>query len=50
MRFPAWDMTAEDIKTRGYSLDVVRPHVVAGDLGERDALDADAAHRVETAE
>jgi len=34
----AWKVTAEDIKTRGYNLDIKNPHSVADDHGDPDAL------------
>ncbi len=34
----AWRVTAEDIKARGYNLDVKNPHVVADDHGDPEEL------------
>ena len=39
----AWKVTAEEIKARGYNLDVKNPHSVAADHGDPDALLADLA-------
>lgn len=34
----AWRVTAEEIKARGYNLDVKNPHTVADDIGDPEAL------------
>ncbi|RTL61586.1 MAG: SAM-dependent DNA methyltransferase [Pseudonocardiaceae bacterium] len=39
----AWRVTAEEIKTRGYNLDIKNPHAVADDYGDPDILLADLA-------
>ncbi len=46
----AWRVTADEVKERGYSLDIKNPHVVADDHGDPeellralDAAEADAA-------
>jgi type I restriction enzyme M protein len=46
----AWKVTAEEIKARGYNLDVKNPHTVAEDHGDPEALLADlTAAEAETA-
>jgi type I restriction enzyme M protein len=46
----AWKVTAEEIKARGYNLDVKNPHTVAEDHGDPETLLADlTAAEVETA-
>jgi len=39
----AWRVTAEQIKARGYNLDVKNPHAVADDIGDPEALLQDLA-------
>jgi type I restriction enzyme M protein len=34
----AWLVTADEVKARGYNLDVKNPHVVADDHGDPDVL------------
>ena len=34
----AWRVTAEDVKARGYNLDIKNPHVVADDHGDPEEL------------
>jgi type I restriction enzyme M protein len=34
----AWKVTAEEVKARGYNLDINNPHTVAGDHGEPEEL------------
>jgi type I restriction enzyme M protein len=34
----AWVVTAEDVKARGYNLDIKNPHTVADDLGDPEVL------------
>jgi type I restriction enzyme M protein len=34
----AWKVTAEEVKARGYNLDIKNPHTVADDHGDPDAL------------
>lgn len=34
----AWKITAEEIKARGYNLDIKNPHTVADDLGDPEVL------------
>ena len=34
----AWKVSAEDIKARGYNLDIKNPHAVAEDHGDPEAL------------
>ena len=34
----AWKVTAEDVKARGYNLDIKNPHTVADDHGEPEEL------------
>ena len=36
-------MTAEEVKARGYNLDIMNPHSVADDHGDPEALLADLA-------
>jgi type I restriction enzyme M protein len=43
----AWKLGAEDIKARGYNLDIKNPHAVADDHGDPETLLADLA-RAET--
>jgi type I restriction enzyme M protein len=46
----AWKVTAEEIKARGYNLDIKNPHAVADDHGDPETLLADLAKaEVETA-
>jgi type I restriction enzyme M protein len=46
----AWKVTADDVKVRGYNLDVKNPHMVADDHGDPESLLADlAAAEAETA-
>ena len=46
----AWKVTAEEIKARGYNLDVKNPHTVEEDLGDPETLLADlTATEAETA-
>jgi type I restriction enzyme M protein len=46
----AWRVTAEEVKARGYNLDIKNPHAVADDHGDPGALLADlAAAEAETA-
>lgn len=46
----AWKVTAEEVKARGYNLDIKNPHTVADDHGEPEELLAKlAAAEVETA-
>ncbi|WP_439611797.1 N-6 DNA methylase [Reyranella sp.] len=37
----AWKVTAEDVKARGYNLDIKNPHTVADDHGDPETLLAD---------
>jgi type I restriction enzyme M protein len=37
----AWRVTAEEVKTRGYNLDIKNPHTVADDHGDPEMLLAD---------
>lgn len=37
----AWRVTADEVKARGYNLDIKNPHAVADDLGDPEALLAD---------
>ena len=37
----AWKVTAEEVKARGYNLDIKNPHTVADDHGDPDVLLAD---------
>ena len=37
----AWKVTAEEIKARGYNLDIKNPHAVADDHGDPETLLAD---------
>lgn len=39
----AWKVTAEDVKARGYNLDIKNPHAVAEDHGDPETLLADLA-------
>lgn len=39
----AWRVTAEEVKARGYNLDIKNPHSVADDHGDPEALLADLA-------
>lgn len=39
----AWKVTAEEVKARGYNLDIKNPHSVAKDHGDPDTLLADLA-------
>ena len=39
----AWKVTAEDVKARGYNLDIKNPHAVADDHGDPETLLADLA-------
>jgi type I restriction enzyme M protein len=39
----AWKVTAEEIKARGYNLDIKNPHAVADDYGDPETLLADLA-------
>ena len=34
----AWKVTAEDVKARGYNLDVKNPHTAEDDLGDPEEL------------
>jgi type I restriction enzyme M protein len=34
----AWRVTAEEVKARGYNLDIKNPHAVADDHGDPDVL------------
>jgi type I restriction enzyme M protein len=34
----AWKVTAEDVKARGYNLDIKNPHTVADDHGDPEEL------------
>jgi type I restriction enzyme M protein len=34
----AWKVTAEEVKARGYNLDIKNPHTVADDHGDPDVL------------
>ena len=43
----AWRVTAEEVKARGYNLDIKNPHAVADDHGDPETLLADLA-RAET--
>jgi type I restriction enzyme M protein len=46
----AWKVTAEEVKARGYKLDIKNPHTLADDHGEPDELLASlAAAEAETA-
>ena len=46
----AWRVTAEEVKARGYNLDIKNPHTVADDHGDPETLLADlAAAEAETA-
>ena len=47
----AWKVTAEEVKARGYNLDIKNPHTVADDRGEPDELLAQlTAAEAETAQ
>ena len=37
----AWKVTAEEVKARGYNLDIKNPHIVADDRGDPETLLAD---------
>jgi type I restriction enzyme M protein len=37
----AWKVTAEEVKARGYNLDIKNPHEVAADHGDPETLLAD---------
>jgi len=37
----AWKVTAEEVKARGYNLDIKNPHTVADDHGDPEALLSD---------
>jgi hypothetical protein len=50
MRLSAWDLTAEEVKARGCSLEMKNPHAVQDDLGDPEVLDTGAAYWVEAAE
>jgi type I restriction enzyme M protein len=39
----AWKVTAEEVKARGYNLDIKNPHTVADDYGDPEVLLADLA-------
>jgi type I restriction enzyme M protein len=39
----AWRVTFEDVKARGYNLDIKNPHAVADDHGDPETLVADLA-------
>jgi type I restriction enzyme M protein len=39
----AWKVTAEEVKARGYNLDIKNPHTVADDHGDPETLLADLA-------
>ena len=41
----AWRVTAEEVKARGYNLDIKNPHTVADDHGDPETLLADLAAR-----
>ena len=41
----AWKVTAEEVKARGYNLDIKNPHAVADDHGDPETLLADLATR-----
>ena len=46
----AWKVTAEEVKARGYNLDIKNPHAIADDHGDPEALLADLnAAEAETA-
>jgi type I restriction enzyme M protein len=34
----AWKVTADEVKTRGYNLDIKNPHTIADDHGEPEEL------------
>ena len=47
----AWKVSAEDIKARGYNLDIKNPHSVAEDHGDPETLLAELARaEAETAD
>ena len=35
---PSWKVTAEDVKTRGYNLDIKNPRTIADDHGDPEEL------------
>ena len=37
----AWKVTADEVKARGYNLDIKNPHTVAADHGDPETLLAD---------
>jgi type I restriction enzyme M protein len=37
----AWKVTAEEVKARGYNLDIKNPHAVADEYGDPETLLAD---------
>jgi type I restriction enzyme M protein len=39
----AWKVTAEEVKVRGYNLDIKNPHIVADDHGEPEEVLAELA-------
>ena len=41
MRPQAWRVTAEEVKARGYNLEIKNPHAVADDHGDPETLLAD---------
>ena len=41
----AWKVTAEEVKARGYNLDIKNPHAVADDHGDPETLLAELARR-----
>ena len=46
----AWRVTVEEVKARGYNLDIKNPHAVADDYGDPETLLTDlAAAEAETA-
>jgi type I restriction enzyme M protein len=46
----AWKVTADEVKARGYNLDIKNPHTVADDHGDPEALLAELeAAEAETA-
>ena len=40
-----WKVTAEEVKARGYNLDIKNPHTVADDHGDPETLLADLDRR-----
>lgn len=42
----AWKVTADEVKARGYNLDIKNPHTVADDHGDPEEL----LHKLEAAE